>query len=48
MSWHYLLVNLTSVSFVIGAIILALNGKDGWGWCILGAILTHTVVEGCL
>lgn len=37
--------NITSVAFVVGAAALAFYGQDGWGWMILGAILTHTGVE---
>ncbi len=36
------LSNLVSIAFVIGAIVLAYQGKEGWGWCIFGAIVCHS------
>lgn len=37
-----LLGNICSVSAVVGAIILALNNIEGWGWFLLIAVLTFT------
>ncbi|MBB5762142.1 hypothetical protein HNR01_001762 [Methylorubrum rhodesianum] len=37
--------NLPSLAFVIAAGLIAWHGQDGWGWFILGAILTHCSVR---
>ena len=37
-----LAVNLTSVAFVVGATYLALNNIEGWGWFVLGALMTYS------
>ena len=34
--------NIVSVTFAIGAIVLAYSGSDGWGWMIFASILTIT------
>lgn len=36
--------NLVALAFAIGGIILAIDGKEGWGWCFFLALLTtHSV-----
>ena len=35
--------NIVSVTFAIGAIVLAYNGSDGWGWMIFASVLTITI-----
>ena len=37
-----LIVNLASLACVVGATLLALNGIEGWGWFLFGAVLVHT------
>lgn len=37
-----LAANLPSLAFVVAAGLIAWHGQDGWGWFILGAILTHS------
>ncbi len=43
MFWWTLAVimNIPSIASVVGAIILAYNHINGWGWFILAAILTN-------
>jgi hypothetical protein len=31
--------NLVSLAFATGAVVMAINGIDGWGWMIVGAIV---------
>lgn len=38
-------VNLVSLSAVIGAVILASMDKQGWGWCLVVAVLAIGSVE---
>ena len=33
--------NLVSLACIVGAIVLALNDKSGWGWFVFGAIILH-------
>lgn len=36
-----------AVAFTIGAVMLASEGRDGWGWCIAAALLLGMVtIEG--
>lgn len=37
-----LILNATSLASIVGAVMLALEGKDGWGWLIFTAIALHT------
>jgi hypothetical protein len=37
--------NVASVAAIIGAIILAASGHNGWGWLIFAALLLHTSVS---
>jgi len=37
-SHHFL---ATSIIFALGAIYLAAKGSEGWGWFIVGSILTY-------
>jgi len=37
----FLMAQLTSLACAIGAIILALNKVEGWGWLLFVAIITH-------
>jgi hypothetical protein len=32
-------INLISIIFAIGAVLLAFSGKPNWGWFIVGAII---------
>lgn len=41
----WLTYNLTSIVCAIGATLLALNGKDGWGWFLLVAAGLHTTAK---
>lgn len=36
----YLLINLVPIAFIACAALLALNGLDGWGWCLFLALIT--------
>ena len=35
-------LKIIGVVLAIGAIYLAFNGKDGWGWFLFGSILVAT------
>ena len=39
--------NLVSLAFAIGAVVMAINDIDGWGWMIVGAIVcaAHVTYE---
>lgn len=37
--------NIVSVTFAVGAIVLAYSGSDGWGWMIFASVLTITTKE---
>lgn len=36
--------NLVSLAFATGAVVMAVHGIDGWGWMIVGALLTTASV----
>lgn len=36
-----LIYNLFSVACIIGAIVLAIYDKEGWGWLVLAGLLCH-------
>lgn len=40
-----LLLRLLPITFAIGAIILAYSGIKGWGWFIVGSVLTLSTIE---
>ncbi len=37
------LIILVPISFLVGTILLALNGIKGWGWMLVGAIITSAI-----
>lgn len=37
--------NSASIIFALGAVYLALHGKEGWGWCIFASILTAVSIK---
>lgn len=37
----WLFAQATSIVCALGAVWLAYHGKDGWGWLIFAAIVTH-------
>lgn len=37
--------NIVSVTFAVGAVILAYSGSDGWGWMIFASVLTITTTS---
>lgn len=37
--------NAPSIVCAIGAVLLALNGKDGWGWFLLVSAGLHTTAK---
>ncbi len=39
-----LAANLISLSCVIGAIVIAISGKDGWGWFLLVAVICESSI----
>ena len=40
-----LAANAVAIVFATGAIVMAINGIDGWGWMIFGALLTTAHVK---
>lgn len=42
----YVVSNLVSLAAVAGAVFLAYEGKDGWGWMVVLALLSHTTIKG--
>lgn len=45
MNTNLIMLNLISLTFAIGAILLAMMGVGGWGWMIFASIITYTWVE---
>ena len=39
---NILVYNIASVASVVGAVVVMLEGKDGWGWLLLVAVALHT------
>jgi hypothetical protein len=37
--------NLVSLAFASGAIVMAVRGVDGWGWMIVGSLLTTASIK---
>lgn len=40
-----LAANAVSIVFATGAIIMAVHGIDGWGWMIVGSLLTTASIK---
>ena len=41
----FLMANITSALAIIGAVVLAYNGKDGWGWLVFLAAICHVTIK---
>lgn len=45
MAKYFYAMILIPITFAVGAIIMAYNGINGWGWFIFAAVLTVPGVE---
>ena len=37
----WLILNLVSIIFAVGSLILAFHNIDGWGWFLIGSLATY-------
>lgn len=44
--WRFLAYNAFAITCVVAAVVLLLNGKDGWGWLIALAAFTSISPKG--